>query len=141
MGGFGVYLLWGFNEGEVDEVLRRCVDCGGFVVIEPPRGGKSLLIEDYLRDKLATNALVEVFTLRRSFINEVGFEGVNELSGWLAHRQHDSIEEAIKELPNCVEGEGKGCENLGNALEPWIPRTVGILSEVSGEVGDVDGAI
>jgi hypothetical protein len=39
MGGFGVYLLWGFNEGEV---LRRCVGCGRFVVIEPPRGVNEL---------------------------------------------------------------------------------------------------
>ncbi len=78
MGGFGVYLFWGFNEGEVDEVLRRCVGCGGFVVVEPPRG-------------------------------------VNELSG-------------------------EECEDLGSALKPWIPRTVGILNEVSG-IGDVDGAV
>jgi hypothetical protein len=58
----------------------------------------------------------------------------------LAIRQHDSIEETIKKLLNCVEGKGEGCENLGNALEPWIPRTVGILGEVS-RVGDVDGAV
>jgi hypothetical protein len=75
MGGFGVYLLRGFNEGEV---LRRCVGCGRFVVVEPPRG-------------------------------------VNELSG-------------------------EECKDLGSALKPWIPRTVGILNEVS-RVGDVDGAI
>jgi len=138
MGGFGVYLFRGFNEGGV---IRRCVGCGGFVVIEPPRSGKSLLIEDYLRNKLATKALVEVFTLRRSFINKVGFGGVNELNGWLVRRQHDSIEEAIKKLPNCVEGKGEGCEDLSSALKPWIPRTIGILGEISGEVGDVDGAV
>ncbi len=130
-------MLRGFNEGGV---LRRCVGCGRFVVVEPPRGGKSFLIEDYLRDKLATNTLVKVFALRRSFINEVGFGGVNELSGWLVRRQHDSIEEAIKKLLNCVEGEGEGCEDLSSALKPWIPRTVGILGEVS-RVGDVDGAV
>jgi hypothetical protein len=76
MGGFGVYLFWGFNEGGV---LRRCVGCGGFVVVEPSRG-------------------------------------VNELSG-------------------------EECKDLGSALKPWIPRTVGILNEVSGEVGDEDGAV
>jgi len=75
MSGFGVYLLRGFNEGEV---LRRCVGCGRFVVIEPPRG-------------------------------------VNELSG-------------------------EECKDLGSALKPWIPTTVGILSEVSG-IGDADGAV
>jgi hypothetical protein len=101
MGGFGVYLLWGFNEGGV---LRRCVSCGGFVVIEPPRG-------------------------------------VNELSGWLAIRQHDSIEEAVEELLNCIVSGNEEYKCLGSALKPWIPRTVGILNEVSGEVGDEDGAV
>jgi hypothetical protein len=137
MSGFGVYLLRGFNGGEV---LRRCVGCGRFVVVEPPRGGKSFLIEGYLRNKLATNALVEDFTLRRSFINEVGFGGVNELNGWLAIRQHDSIEEAVEELLNCIVSENEECKDLGSALKPWIPRTVEILNEVS-RVGDVDVAI
>ena len=43
MGGFGVYLLWGFNEGGV---LRRCVSCGGFVVVEPSRGVNELSGEE-----------------------------------------------------------------------------------------------
>jgi hypothetical protein len=102
MGGFGVYLLRGFNE--VDEVLRRCVGCGSFVVIEPPRG-------------------------------------VNELSGWLAIRQHDSIEEAVEELLNCIVSENEECKCLGSALKPWVPRTVKTLGKVLEEVGDVDGAV
>jgi hypothetical protein len=111
------------------------------------------------------NALIEVFALRRPFVNEVGpgdpiltpgiveligekrgaetlysAEG-GELRGWLAHRQHDLIEEAIGKLLDCIVGKGDECEGLGNALEPWVPGTVGILSEVSEKVSDKGSAV
>jgi len=97
-----------------------------------------------------TKALVEIFALRRPFVNEVrpgdpiltpgivgligevrsakilyGAEG-GELRGWLVIRQHDLIEEAIKKLLKCVVSEGEECKELGDALKPWmeahIPR-------------------
>jgi hypothetical protein len=111
-------------------------------------------------------ALVKVFTLRKPFINLVrpgdpiltqgivgligeergakilyGAEG-KELRGWLAHRQHDLIEEAIGKLLDCVGGKGEGCEDFGSALELW--KTIGVmesLSEVSEKVRNEDGAV
>jgi hypothetical protein len=124
--------------------------------------------------------LVEVFALRRPFVNKLrpgepiltpsivelisemrgakilyGAEG-EELSGWLAIRQHDLIEEAIKKLLNYVEDKGEGCEALGDALKPWktievvesLRKTIKLmeslretLSEVSNEVKDRDSAV
>jgi len=101
----------------------------------------------------ATKALVKVFALRRPFIKLVrpGYPiltpgvvklmDVTELSGWLVHRQHDIIEEAIGKLLDCIVGKGEGCENLGKALEPWVPGTVGILRNVSKKVSDVGSAV
>jgi len=113
-----------------------------------------------------TETLVEIFALRRPFVNEVGpgdpiltpgivgliskerrasllysAEG-GELRGWLAIRQHDLIEEAIGKLLDCVGDKGEGCEVLGDAPKPW--KTIGVmetLSEVSEKVRNEDGAV
>jgi KaiC/GvpD/RAD55 family RecA-like ATPase/Asp-tRNA(Asn)/Glu-tRNA(Gln) amidotransferase C subunit len=97
-------------------------------------------------------AIVEVFALRRPFINlarpgdpiltpgVVELMGVSELSGWLAIRQHDLIEGAIEELLDCIVGKGEGCEVLGDALKPW--KTIGKSSmKVLEEVRDEDSAV
>jgi hypothetical protein len=97
-----------------------------------------------------TKALVEIFALRKPFVDKVrpgdpiltpgivgligevrsakilyGAEG-GELRGWLVIRQHDLIEEAIKKLLKCIVSEGEECKELGDALKPWmeahIPR-------------------
>jgi len=94
-------------------------------------------------------ALVEIFALRRPFIDEVrpgdpiltpgiveliseergaralyGAEG-GELRGWLVIRQHDLIEESIKKLLKCIVSEGEECKELGDALlEPWMEAHV-----------------
>jgi len=98
-------------------------------------------------------ALVKIFALRRPFVNwvrpgdpiltpgVVELMGVAELSGWLAHRQHDLIEEAIGKLLVCIGGKGEGCEDLGSALEPWVPGTVGILRDISEKVSDKGSAV
>jgi energy-coupling factor transporter ATP-binding protein EcfA2 len=52
-------LFKGFNEGEVSEVLRRCSGCGRFVLIGPPRSGKTFLIKNHLRGKLGTSVAIE----------------------------------------------------------------------------------
>jgi len=111
-------------------------------------------------------ALVEVFALRRPFVDDArpgdpimtpgvveligevrnakilyGAEG-EELRSWLAIRQHDLIEEAIGKLLDCIEGKGEGCEVLGDALKPW--KTIGVmesLMEVSEKVSNVDSAV
>jgi len=111
------------------------------------------LFEVYENHNATKEALVKVFALRRPFINEVRpgdpiltpgvveLMGVTELGGWLALRQHDLIEEAIEKLLDCIAGKGEACEDLGNALEPWVPGTAGILSEVSEKVSDEDKAV
>jgi KaiC/GvpD/RAD55 family RecA-like ATPase len=111
-------------------------------------------------------ALVEIFTLRRPFVDSarpsvpiltpgiielIGEKRVasllqsakgEELRSWLAIRQHDLIEEAIGKLLDCVGGKGEGCEVLGDAPKPW--KTIEViesLKEVSGKVSDVDSAV
>ncbi len=117
-------------------------------------------------DPDTAKALVEVFTLRRPFINLVrpddpvltqGIVGLigeergsktlygakgGELRGWLAHRQHDLIEEAIKKLLKCVASKGEECKELGKALDPWeIKGVVELSMKVSEKVSDVDSAV
>ncbi len=117
-------------------------------------------------DPDTAKALVEVFALRKPFINLVrpgdpiltqsivgligeargakilyGAEG-EELRSWLAIRQHDLIEGAIEKLLDCIEGKGEGCKVLGDALKPW--KTTGVielLRKVSEKVRDVDSAV
>jgi hypothetical protein len=111
-------------------------------------------------------ALVEIFALRRPFVDDarpgdpimtpgiielIGWEkGANllrsavgeELRSWLARRQHDLIEEAIGKLLNCIGDNGKGCEVLGDALEPWKTiEAVELLRKISEKVRDVDSAV
>jgi energy-coupling factor transporter ATP-binding protein EcfA2 len=111
-------------------------------------------------------ALVEVFALRSPFISAVkpgdsiltlgiveligeargakilyGAEG-EELRSWLAIRQHDLIEETIGKLLDCIEGRGKGCKVLGDALKPWkTTRVIELLRKVSEKINDVDSAV
>jgi hypothetical protein len=117
-------------------------------------------------DPDTANALVEIFALRRPFVNLVrpggpiltpGIVGLigedrgaktlygaggGELRNWLALRQHDLIEEAIEKLLKCIESGGEECEELGEALEPWKIRGVKeSLMEVSEKVSDVDSAV
>jgi len=111
-------------------------------------------------------ALVEIFALRKPFVNKLRpsepilTPGVIELIGkkrgvsllrsakggelrsWLAIRQHDLIEEAIKKLLKCIVSEGEECKELGDTLKPW--KTIGdmeTLSEVSEKVRNEDGAV
>jgi KaiC/GvpD/RAD55 family RecA-like ATPase len=112
-------------------------------------------------------ALVEIFALRRPFVDLVrpggpiltpgiigligeergaktlyGAEG-KELRSWLAHRQHDLIEEAIEKLLKCIVSGGEECKELGDALEPW-KETIGVmgsLREVSEKVRDESTAV
>ena len=61
--GFSVDLFKSLNEGEVGEVLRRCVGCGRFVLIGPPRSGKTFFRENYLEDRLGAGVTVDEHTL------------------------------------------------------------------------------
>ncbi|WP_202908706.1 hypothetical protein [Vulcanisaeta sp. EB80] len=110
-------------------------------------------------------ALVEIFALRKPFVNDVSpgvpiltpgivelisevrsasllysAEG-EELRSWLARRQHDLIEEAIEELLDCIASENEECKDLGDALKPWVPGSVKLLKEISEKVRDVDSVV
>jgi hypothetical protein len=61
--GSGVDLFRGFNEGEVSEVLRRCAGCGRFVLIGPPRSGKTFFREKYLEGGPDAGVTVDEHTL------------------------------------------------------------------------------
>jgi len=119
-------------------------------------------------DPDTAKALVEIFALRRPFVDSAGpgdpiltpgiieligenkgaslLQGAEggELRGWLAHRQHDLIEEAIKKLLKCIVSEGEECKELGNnAVEPWN-NTTGVrelLMEVSEKVSSAGTAV
>jgi len=98
-----------------------------------------------------TETLVKIFALKRPFVN-ITRPGVpiltpgiikligeekrasllhstkgKELRSWLAIRQHDLIEEAIKKLLKCIVSEGEECKKFDDELlEPWkeahVPR-------------------
>jgi len=61
--GSGVDLFSCFNEVEFSEVLRRCAGCSRFVLIGPPRSGKTFFKENYLKDRLGTDVIVDEYTL------------------------------------------------------------------------------
>jgi hypothetical protein len=56
-------LFEGFNKNEVSEVLRRCTNCGRFVLIGPPRSGKTFFKEKYLKDRPGVGFTVDEYTL------------------------------------------------------------------------------
>jgi len=116
-------------------------------------------------------ALVEIFALRRPFVNSASFfystrpgdpiltPGIIELIGekrgaslfqsaegeewrsWLAIRQHDLIENSVENLLECIAGDGEKCKELGDALKPWRKKEVKSLKEVLEKVRDEDSAV
>ena len=142
-------------------------------IIEESRGNAHYFILQYVNSLFKVHeepdmakALVEVFALRRPFVDLVrpgdpimtpgivelignnrgaktlySAEG-EELRNWLAHRQHDLIEEAIGKLLDCIGDGGEGCEVLGDALKPWkTTEVIESLREVLEKVSDVSSAI
>jgi hypothetical protein len=136
-----------------EELARSNCDVGRIEeLISTAKGKAEAFIIQYINKlfKVDENpdtakALVEIFALRRPFIDEtrpgepilapgiiklIGevrgakllYSAVGEeLRGWLAIRQHDLIEEAIEELLDCIVGKGEECEELGDALlKPWM---------------------
>ena len=61
--GSGHDLFGGFNKDEVSEVLRRCTNCGRFILIGPPRSGKTFFREKYLKGGLGDSVTVDEHTL------------------------------------------------------------------------------
>jgi len=148
------------NVGEVEELIDNA------------KGKAEVFITQYInklfkvdKDPNVAEALVEIFALRKPFINLVRpgdpilTQGIiklisekreakllysavgEELRGWLAIRQHDLIEEAIGKLLDCVGDEGEGCEVLGDAPKTWKTIVMESLREVSEKVRNEDGAV
>jgi archaellum biogenesis ATPase FlaH len=107
---------------------------------------------DVIDDNRAS-ALVEIFALRRPFVDILSpgrpiltpgiveiIRGANdsrhmnpEMVDWLAYRQHDLIEETISKMLNG--------EDLGEASNPWRkPKVIEKLREVSEKMKDVVNA-
>jgi len=59
-------LFEGFNGREVNEVLRRCTDCGRLVLIGPPRSGKTFFRENYLKGVTVVELTLGVTTTART---------------------------------------------------------------------------
>ena len=156
----------GFDSGHAliarligEELTRNNCDVGKIEeLIDNAKGKAEAFIIQYINKlfKVHENpntakALVEVFALRRPFVDKarpsdpiltpgiVGLIGEErrasllqsaegkELRGWLAHRQHDLIEETIKKLLKCIVSEGEECKKFDDELlEPWreahVPR-------------------
>jgi hypothetical protein len=134
--------------GKIEELIKNAKSKVKAILIQYING----LFKVNEASDTTKEAIVKVFALRRPFINlarlgdpiltpgVVKLMGVSELSGWLAIRQHDLIEEAIEELLDCIGGKGEGCEVLGDALKPW--KTIGESSmKVLEEVRDEDSAV
>ena len=61
--GSGHDLFEGFNKDKVSEVLSRCTNCGRFVLIGPPRSGKTFFRENYLEGRPGVGFTVDEHTL------------------------------------------------------------------------------
>jgi DNA-binding transcriptional MerR regulator/energy-coupling factor transporter ATP-binding protein EcfA2 len=72
-------LFEGFNGREVNEVLRRCTNCGRFVLIGPPRSGKTFFKEKYLKGVTVDEHTLGVTTTARTEGEEAkGESGLRE---------------------------------------------------------------
>ena len=143
-------------------------------IIEESRGNAHYFILQYVNSLFKVHeepnmakALVEVFALRRPFVDLVRpgdpiltpgiveligkkqgakmlySEEGEELRSWLAHRQHDLIEETIGKLLKCIMREDEECKNeLGAALKPWGLRIIREpLGKVLENISDADGVV
>ena len=127
------------NVGEVEKLISNA------------KGKAEAFIIQYINslfrvheDPKTAEALVEVFALRRPFVNmtrpgvPILTPGIikligekkrasllhsakgKELRSWLARRQHDLIEESIDKLLRCIVSEGEECKKFDDELlEPW----------------------
>lgn len=77
-------LFEGFNANEVSEVLRRCTNCGRFVLIGPPRSGKTFFRENYLKGVTVDEHTLGVTTTARTEGEEAkGESGLQKVMGLL----------------------------------------------------------
>jgi len=77
-------LFEGFNGREVNEVLRRCTNCGRFVLIGPPRSGKTFFREKYLKGVTVVEHTLGLTTTAETESEEAeGESGLQKVMGLL----------------------------------------------------------
>jgi len=132
--GSGVDLFSGFNEGEASEVLRRCVGCDRFVLIGPPRSGKTFFRENYLEGgRLGVGVTVDEHTLGITTTTKIEGE---EAKGELGLREKvmrylEGMIPLIRRLRDKVRVE---VEELRRILGDRAPRSV--VEGARGMIGD-----
>jgi len=108
MSGSDADLFGKFNEDEVSKakgLLSRCANCGRFVVMGPPRSGKSFFIEKHLRSKLGAGVAIDEHTLGIHTAKAEGGSGLRErVMGYLERMMpwigkfRDRVEVDVEEL-------------------------------------------
>jgi tetratricopeptide (TPR) repeat protein/energy-coupling factor transporter ATP-binding protein EcfA2 len=129
--GSGHDLFRGFNEDEVSEVLRRCTNCGRFVLIGPPRSGKAFFKENYLKGRLGDSVTVEEYTLGITTKTE-GEEAKGELG--LREKVMGLLKRIIPLIGKFVDKERVDDEELRRVLGDRAPKT--IVEGARGIIGD-----
>jgi energy-coupling factor transporter ATP-binding protein EcfA2 len=111
-------LFKGFNEGEVSEVLRRCSGCGRFVLIGPPRSGKTFFRENHLEGRLGAGVTVDEHTLGIvTAAKAVGDLGLRE-------RAMEYLKRMMPRIRKLTDEVGVGTEELRRVLGDKAPRPV-----------------
>ena len=121
-------LFKGFNEGEVSEVLRRCSGCGRFVLIGPPRSGKTFFRENHLEGRLGAGVTVDEHTLGIAITAKaVGGLGLRE-------RAMEYLKRMMPRIRKLTDEVGVGAEELRRVLGRRAPRPV--VEEAVSRIGD-----
>jgi len=121
--GSGVDLFRDFNEDEVSEVLRRCAGCSRFVLIGPPRSGKTLFKEKYLKDKLGAGVVVDEYTLGISTTAKTKREEAKEGLG-ISEKVMKYLEEMIPLIKRLRETVEVDDEELRRVLGDRAPKHI-----------------
>ena len=119
--GSGDNLFNGFNGHEVSEVLRRCTNCGRFVLIGPPRSGKTFFRENYLEGRPGVGFTVDEHTLGITTKTE-GEEAKGELG--LGEKVMGILKKMIPLIGKFADKERVDDEELRRVLGDRAPKHI-----------------
>jgi hypothetical protein len=126
-------LFEGFNGREVNEVLRRCTNCGRFVLIGPPRSGKTFFRENYLEGRLGNSVTVDEHTLGLTTTARTEGEEAEGESG-LRKKVMTILESMIPLIGKFRDKVRVDVEELRRVLGDRAPRH--IVERAKGIIGD-----
>lgn len=110
-------LFEGFNGREVSEVLRRCTNCGRFVLIGPPRSGKTFFRENYLKGVTVVEHTLGITTTAETESEEAeGESGLQKVMGLLKRM--------VPIIGMFTDKERVKDEELRRVLGDWAPKHV-----------------